>query len=55
MLFEEEILNTIVNFSAKTIYKWYIDGMFEYQIFTQLNVLLQPTFDGIRMFSYLKS
>ncbi|KAM7477994.1 hypothetical protein LguiA_026207 [Lonicera macranthoides] len=37
MLFEEEAaFNQIANFSAKTIYEWYIDGMSEYQILTQL-------------------
>ena len=34
MLFKEEIHNTMANFSAKTIYEWYIDGMSEYQILT---------------------
>ena len=36
MLFEEEIHNTMANFSAKTIYEQYIDSMSEYQILTQL-------------------
>ncbi|KAM7510610.1 hypothetical protein LguiB_009485 [Lonicera macranthoides] len=37
MLFEEEAaFNQIASFSSKTIYEWYIDGMSEYQILTQL-------------------